>query len=259
MNHAVLYDQVSELYDACIQVDFDVPFFLEAAKQAGGPVLELMSGSGRVSLPLVEAGVPLTCVDFSAGLMSILRRKLAIQQLAADLHVMDVRDLALGRTFDLIFIPFHSFTEVTDGDDEQRVLRHVADHLSDQGRFICTLHNPTVRLQSVERPYSLWIKRPLPDEQGTVLLWGSQRYDPVREIITVLEFFEVYDPANVMQARHMVELAFRLLTHTQFEMMADHAGFEVEALYGDYDRSAFDEQSSPFMIWVMRKVLPEAS
>lgn len=255
MDHAVFYDQVSELYDACIQVDFDVPFFLEEAKRAGGPVLELMSGSGRVSLPLIEAGVPLTCVDFSAGLLGILRRKLDTWQLAADLHVIDVRDLALARTFNLIFIPFHSFSEVTDPDDEQRVLQHVADHLSAQGRFICTLHNPAVRLQAVDRPYGLWLKRPLPDEQGTVLLWGSQHYDPEQEIVTVLEFFEVYDPANIMQARHMVELTFRVLTRPQFESMAARAGFEVEALYGNYDRSSFDEQSSPFMIWVLRKTL----
>lgn len=45
-----------------------------------------MSGSGRVSLPLIEAGIPLTCVDFSAGLLEILRRKLAARQLAADMH-----------------------------------------------------------------------------------------------------------------------------------------------------------------------------
>lgn len=255
MDHAVLYDQVSELYDACIQVQFDIPFFLEEARRAAGPVLELMSGSGRVSLPLIEAGVSLTCVDFSAGLLAIMRRKLAARQLSADLHVMDVRDLALGRAFDLVFVPFHSFTEVTGVDDEQRVLQHVFDHLSDRGRFICTLHNPAVRLQSVDRPYGLWLKRPLPDEQGSVLLWGLQRYDPELEIVTVHEFFEVYDPANVMEARHMVELTFRMLAGAQFESMAARAGFEVEALYGNYDRSAFDQQASPFMIWVLRKAL----
>ena len=253
MDHAAYYDQVSELYDACIQVDFDIPFFLEEAQRVTGPVLELMAGSGRVSLPLIDASVPLTCVDFSAGLVDILRRKLAERAQSADLHVQDVRDLALGRKFDLVFIPFHSFTEVTDLADEERVLCHVADHLADGGRFICTLHNPAVRLTAVTRPYGLWLKRPLPDAQGTVLLWGTQSHDPATDLVTVLEFFEVYDPANVMRARHMVELTFRLLQRAQFEAMAARAGLVVEALYGDYERAAFDESSSPFMIWVMHK------
>ena len=114
MSHADFYDQVAELYDACVQADFDIPFFQATAQRANGPVLELMSGSGRVSLPLIQAGVPLTCVDFSAGLLAILQRKLDAAGLAADLHLMDVRELALDRQFALIFIPVHSFPEVTD-------------------------------------------------------------------------------------------------------------------------------------------------
>lgn len=253
MSHADYYNQIAELYDACIQVDFDVPFFLEEAARTRGAVLELMSGSGRVSLPLIQAGVPLTCVDFSAGLLDVLRRKLEIRGLSAELHLLDVREMSLSQQFELIFIPFHSFPEVTDIDDEQRVLQRVADQLSDTGRFICTLHNPPVRLRTSEQPYGLWLKRPLPNGQGTVLLWGSQRYDSASEIMTVQEFFEVYDMTNVMRARHMVELNFRLLTRDQFETLATKAGFQVEALYGDYSRAAFDEASSPFMIWILRK------
>lgn len=253
MSHADYYDQVAELYDACVQVDFDIPFFVDEAARAAGPVLELMSGSGRVSLPLIRAGVPLTCVDFSAGLLAVLRRKLDSLGLPADLVEMDVRALALARQFDLIFIPFHSFTEVTDLEDEQRVLQRVAGHLSETGRFICTLHNPPVRLRTSSQPYGLWLQRPLPGGQGTVLLWGMQRYEAEHDIVNVLEFFEVYDPAHVMRARHMVELRFRLLTRAQFETMAIQAGFRVEALYGDYNRAPFDEASSPFMIWVLRK------
>lgn len=252
-DHAAYYDQVAELYDTVVQLDFDIPFFLEEAQHAGGQVLELMSGSGRVSLRLIEAGIPLTCVDFSAGLLAILQRKLDARGLCAELHHMGVRDLALGRAFDMIFIPFHSFPEVLDLEDEQRVLRRVAEHLADGGRFICTLHNPPVRLQAVDRPYELWLERPLPDGAGTVMLWGVQQYDAKREIVTVQEFFEVYDPANVMRARHRVQLQFRVLTCDQFEAMAADAGFAVEALYGNYDRSNFDPAASPFMIYLLRR------
>jgi SAM-dependent methyltransferase len=244
-DHAAYYDQVAELYDTVVQLDFDIPFFLEEAQHAGGQVLELMSGSGRVSLRLIEAGIPLTCVDFSAGLLAILQRKLDARGLCAELHHMGVRDLALGRAFDMIFM--------LDLEDEQRVLRRVAEHLADGGRFICTLHNPPVRLQAVDRPYGLWLERPLPDGAGTVMLWGVQQYDAKREIVTVQEFFEVYDPANVMRARHRVQLQFRVLTCDQFEAMAADAGFAVEALYGNYDRSNFDPAASPFMIYLLRR------
>jgi ubiquinone/menaquinone biosynthesis C-methylase UbiE len=253
LEHDKQYNSIAALYDTCISVDFDVPFFLGEAQRAGGPVLELMCGSGRVSVPLLDAGVPLTCLDFSSGLLKILERKLAARGLPADLVLADVRELALPRKFDLIFVPFHSFTEVSDLEDEQQVLQRVAGHLSDEGRFICTLHNPAVRLRTVDQPYGLWIKRALPDELGTVLLWGSQRYAPDSDLVTVLEFFERYAATNVLQARHMVELTFRLLSREQFGAMAERAGFVVEALYGNYDRAPYDEAESPFMIWILRK------
>jgi predicted RNA methylase len=244
------YDRIALLYDACVPVTLDVPFFVEEAARAHGPVLELMAGTGRVSLPLIEAGVDLTCVDYSTEMLSVLRRKIYARGLTATLYNMDVRDLRLERQFALVIIPFYGFTELTDLDDERRVLARVHDHMADDGRFICTLHNPAVRLRSVSNVYEQWSKGQLADGT-TVLLWGTQDHE--NDIVTVEEFFEVYDRQNLMQARHRFELTFRLLDRAQFEAMATAAGFEVEALYGDYQRAPFEEESSPYMIWVLRK------
>ena len=68
----IQWDAVASLYDSYVTATFDVPFFLAEAKAVPGPVLELMAGTGRVSLPLVEAGVPLTCVDASGAMLSRL-------------------------------------------------------------------------------------------------------------------------------------------------------------------------------------------
>ncbi|HSN68315.1 MAG TPA: class I SAM-dependent methyltransferase, partial [Thermoanaerobaculia bacterium] len=56
------YDSVAALYDAYITTDFDVAFFADEVRRSRGPVLELMSGTGRLSIPLIEAGAELTCV-----------------------------------------------------------------------------------------------------------------------------------------------------------------------------------------------------
>jgi len=250
MSDAVPYDRIAELYDACVQVTLDVPFYLEQAARTNGPVLELMAGTGRVSLPLIKAGVDLTCVDYSADMLDVLRRKLYGQGLSAALHKMDERKLKLNRLFVLIFIPFQSFTEITDPDDECRTLERIHAHLADGGRLICTLHNPAVRLRSVDGLYRLWHKAPLPSG-GLVLLWGSQTHQD--GLVSIDEFYEVFDARRMMQARHHVELVFRLLTRMEFETMASEAGFAVEALYGSYDRSPFEEESSPYMIWILGK------
>jgi ubiquinone/menaquinone biosynthesis C-methylase UbiE len=83
------YSQVADLYDAYARTDFDVPFFCEEAEGCTN-VLELMSGTGRLSIPLLEAGVPLSCLDSSAEMLAVLRRKLAARQLSAPVFEMVV-------------------------------------------------------------------------------------------------------------------------------------------------------------------------
>lgn len=70
------YDYVADLYDVYVPATFDIDFFLKETGQTSGEVLELMSGTGRVSIPLLEAGVKLTCVDLSARSNEILEKKL---------------------------------------------------------------------------------------------------------------------------------------------------------------------------------------
>jgi hypothetical protein len=60
------YDSVAALYDTYVTADDDVSFFVSEIQQTTGPVLELTSGTGRLSVPLLEAGADLTCVDRTA-------------------------------------------------------------------------------------------------------------------------------------------------------------------------------------------------
>jgi len=85
MPETIAHSRFADLYDSYVRVTQDIPFFLYAARQIDGGVLELMCGTGRVSLPLVEAGVRLTCVDYSADMLAVLRRKLAAHHLRAEL------------------------------------------------------------------------------------------------------------------------------------------------------------------------------
>jgi SAM-dependent methyltransferase len=152
-------------------------WLVQEARKASGEVLELMCGTGRVSLPLVEAGVSLTCVDSSPQMLNVLRQKLDARHLSANVQEMDVCALALPQRFDLLFIPFHSFSEILSPDDQHTTLEHVRDHLSDNGRFICTLHNPVVRRQSVDSQLRLVNSACFPT--STPCWCGSNRLMPV--------------------------------------------------------------------------------
>jgi hypothetical protein len=100
---------IAGFYDVYVTTTIDVPFFQEELKKTPSPVLELMAGTGRLSLPLAEAGARLTCVDVSGPMLARLRTKLVDQGLEADLVEADICRMTLPeRSYGLALLPFQS-------------------------------------------------------------------------------------------------------------------------------------------------------
>ncbi|RPJ27403.1 MAG: class I SAM-dependent methyltransferase, partial [Chloroflexi bacterium] len=171
------YDPIANLYDIYVPATLDIDFFVNEVTKLKGEVLELMSGTGRVSLPLLEAGVKLTCVDLSAELNAIFQEKLKQKGLQADVYQMDICELELSKKFDRVIIPFHSFAHITSLQKQRKALERIHEHLLPGGIFICTLGNPVLRKQAVNGQLRLFRTYPL-DGGGSLLLWILENFSP---------------------------------------------------------------------------------
>jgi SAM-dependent methyltransferase len=248
------YDIIANLYDIYVPATFDIDFYLNETKKTSGEVLELMSGTGRVSIPLLEAGVKLTCMDISAKSNTILKRKLEQKALKADIYQMDICELDLPKQFDMIIIPFHSFAHIVSLNDQQTALARIHQHLLPGGTFICTLGNPTLRRLSVDGQLHLAYTYPMFKKNGKLLLWILEEFDQGDDhVVQAQEFFEEYDADGVMTSKRLLELHFRLSSKDEFEELLKSSGFSIQALYGDYSYKEFNEENSPYMIWLLGK------
>jgi ubiquinone/menaquinone biosynthesis C-methylase UbiE len=108
MNETISHSSVAHLYDFYVNTQFDFPFFLAEAKEARGKVLELACGTGRLSIPLLLAGIDLTCVDYAEEMLKVFRNKLDENRLSCQVAHQDMAELALPERFNLIFIPLHA-------------------------------------------------------------------------------------------------------------------------------------------------------
>jgi SAM-dependent methyltransferase len=248
------YAWVADIYDAYVTATFDIPFFVEESARVSGAVLELMCGTGRVSLPLVEAGVQLTAVDLSGAMLAKLRGKLSAKGLAADVVEADVSVLALPRRdYTLALLPFHAFAELPTPEVQRATLARVYEHLAPGGRFICTLHNPSVRLRTVDGLTRLLGTFPLPGCDKTLLLWSTQQREPDGAMVRAAQIYELYDNEGRLEEKRWLDVRFRLVEVGEFRSMAEGAGFSVERLYGEYDRAPFDPEMSPVTVWTLSK------
>jgi SAM-dependent methyltransferase len=247
------YDRVVDVYDLYVTQDFDVKFFVAEAKKARGKVLELMCGTGRVSLPLIEkAGADLTCVDASEGMLARLEQKLRERRLKARVVQQDVRRLDLPeKEFDLAIVAFHSFSELVSPQDQDRALRAIRRCLKGGGRLICSLQNPRVRAASADG--TLRLNGVFPTEDGLFVVSGFETLDERTGVVERIQLYEFFDASGDLRAKRALPMRFDLIGRTRFAELAHAADFEVVALYGDYDRGDYREESSSYAIWVLKR------
>jgi SAM-dependent methyltransferase len=249
------YDPVADIYDLYVTSELDVGFYVEEARKARGKVLELMCGTGRVSIPLQEAGVDLTCVDVSEGMLARLEERLRARKLKARMVQADVRHLDLDEEeFDLALIPFHSFSELVSPCDRELALRATHSCLREGGRLICPLHNPAIRARSADGALRLNGTFPTADG-GLLVVSGFETLDESSGTVNRVQLYEFFDASNDLRAKRILPMRFALIDKGGFAELADAVGFIPVALYGDYDRGEYLEGTSPYMIWVLEKAM----
>ncbi|HBV95709.1 MAG: hypothetical protein JL50_10480 [Peptococcaceae bacterium BICA1-7] len=246
------FDFVADLYDFYVNTTLDVPFFYNEAKKCRGNVLELMCGTGRISIPLLEKGISMTCVDYSRRMLEVFSRKIEGKDISVKLVSMDVCSLALGEKYNLIFIPFNSFSEILTEEKQLAALDRIYGHLLQNGRFICTMHNPKIRLKTADGLIRMLGRFSMNDE-GSLVLSYYNSYNKDSGTISGMQFYEIYNKDNLLTEKRFVAINFSLLDKVKLEHFFVALGFSIENLYGDYSYGPFDEEKSPYMIWVLKK------
>jgi SAM-dependent methyltransferase len=109
----------------------DLPLWRALAGETGGPVLDIGAGTGRVSLDLAAAGVPVVALDVEAALLAAARRRAA--GVTIETVVADARRFALGRRFSLIVVPMQTLQLLGGSAGRAAFFRRAREHLRPGG------------------------------------------------------------------------------------------------------------------------------
>jgi ubiquinone/menaquinone biosynthesis C-methylase UbiE len=114
----------------------DVPFYVELAGRANGPLVELGIGNGRVAIPVAKAtGRSVIGIDSSPAMLEQARIRAADAGVELDLRQGDMRDLALDEPAALVYCPFRALLHLQTWADRRRTFERVAASLLPEGRF----------------------------------------------------------------------------------------------------------------------------
>ena len=230
------YDAIAELYDPwSLSVTEDVPFYVAEARKAGGPIVELGVGTGRIAVPTAAAGVSVIGVDSSVGMLEVCRRR------AVEAGVRDLLDLRLGDISDppvservsLVTCPFRSYLHFRDAPARLHALRAARELLLPGGRLIFDVFAP--RRDDIEETHGRWIER----EPG---IFERADWDEHERTLTL----------SVRGASGESTMQLAWISVREWRELLDEAGFEVERVYGWFDYRPF-ERGNEDSVFVARR------
>jgi len=249
---ALDYERAAAVYDDYCVYSGDVEYLVATARGTAGPVLELMAGTGRVTLPLAAAGARVVAVDASPAMLARLAAKVRAAALAASPLGADVRALPVTERFRLALLPFQGFTELLAEGDQRRMLAAVHAALLPGGRFLCTSHNPVVRSRTLDGVWRSLGEFPA-SGGGSVRVSLCGGVEDGGRVARGLQRIEMWDATGAPAGEVLLDLAFGLAPAARLLALARSAGFACVRLHGDYAGAPFDEATSPVIVALLEK------
>lgn len=231
----------------------DVNFYLELARTQGGPVLELAAGTGRVLIPLAEAGLEVTGIDISQPMLDIAGRRLAAAGLQARLVCAPMQALDLGATYEMALIPARAFQHLIDPADQRETLRRVNAHLNPGGLLVVDMFDPKLEV-CVGVP-------PLAPPREAVDSASGRRFrrtclsrmaDPFRQVTGEQIRIEELDANGGVLAAQETSWMLRWSTRQEMAYLLELCGFEVVAQYADFAKTP--PAYAGEQVWVARRL-----
>jgi SAM-dependent methyltransferase len=227
-------DIVARFYDtvyASLRDGVDNAWYLERMARAGGPVLEIGVGTGRLFAEARRRGIDAWGIDLSPSMIAACRAKLVPQ----DQHRVSVADavgLGTSRRFAMACAPFRVLSHVHDAADQLRLLDAVHDCLLPGGAFIFDLYVPNLR----------FLLEGIPEHADF-----DGEYAPGRRLRRLVESA----PADLSTQRNRVRMQFqwdddhgrhadewtfemRFFFRFEVEHLVARSQLSIEAVYGDF-------------------------
>ena len=207
----------------------DVAFYVELAREADGPLVELAIGSGRVAIPVARAtDRPVIGFDTSPAMLEQARERAAEAGVVLELYERDMRELALDEPAALVYCPFRALLHLPTWADRRLTFERVAASLRPGGRFAWNAFALDHRIAS--------------------RLDGEHRDEPVPHT----NVYAVADNRIDIKLDDGGTSSIWWATKNEWLGLIDVAGLELEALYGGFEREPFTDESREY-VFVARR------
>jgi SAM-dependent methyltransferase len=228
----------------------DQHFWLGLAQRQGGSILELGCGTGRVLLPLAEAGYPVFGLDYDAQMLKYLQEITpATLRWRVNIFQGDICAYRLARQFSLILLPCNTYSTLAPYQRAQ-ALERARQHLSSDGLFAVSMPNPAL-LDNLPRRSQPEIEEIFPHPLDGEPVQVSSAWKRTRQQVTFTWYYDHLLPDGSVQ-RTLHQVSHNIIPLEKILEEFSSAGMHVTDLYGDFDTSSFSTESTHLILLTVK-------
>jgi SAM-dependent methyltransferase len=244
----------AELYDVFFSnFDFDRSFYLELARSAGGPVLEVACGTGRILIPCLQAGVDIDGLDVSQPMLEQLRRKASALGINPRVYSGDMRGFTLPRRYALVFISFNGFVHCLTTRDQLVTLQACRDHLRPGGLLAFNIFYPGIEYLTGPQGIPVLEGEVAHPVSGLpVRMYDTRTLNHIEQIQHSRVEVQELDAQGSVTASHRSETDMRWTFLPEMELLLRVAGFKSWKIYGGFDRRPLAAANDEMVVFAWR-------
>jgi SAM-dependent methyltransferase len=239
-----------ELYDIlCQGLDYGIDFYVGLAREAKGPVLDIACGTGRVLLPVLQAGVDADGLDLFQPMLDTAHRKAAALGLSPRLYCGDMTDFQLPRRYALITISFNAFCHMLTTDDQLRCLSCIRRHLLPGGLLAFDGGFPGLPwIGAAQDQRVLEGEFPHPHTGQTVRMYDTRGFDRVAQVQRSRNEIELDEVDGTTRIIHRSEFLVRWTYKPEMELLLRTAGYARYEICGGFDRRPLTQETDALVV-----------
>lgn len=220
-------------------------FYMQYAKQAQGPILEPMCGTGRFLIPMLQAGYEIEGFDASPFMLEALHEK--APQARAWLEF--VQDFSSNKKYNLIFVPYGSWGLIIDKQQALAGLQAMYHHLVPGGKFIADIDT----MFSVPTSLGIWHRALNKRADGSYIALNTcSNFNQNTQVFNTACRYESIRNSEIELIENE-DFQQYLYGFDEFDQLLRQAGFTNIIKYQDYDRNRATNAQAPLLIYECTK------
>jgi SAM-dependent methyltransferase len=239
-----------ELYEILVGgLDYGLDFYVDLARRAEGPVLDIGCGTGRVMLPCLQAGVDIEGLDLFEPMLARLRESAARAGLSPQLYRADMSDFRLPRRYGLVMIPFNAFTHNLTQETQIGCLECCREHLLPRGMLVFDGAFPGLEWIGARQHCRVLEGETTDPRTGrTLRVFDTRSFDRVRQLQHSINEVESVGSDGTVELLQKSEFDMRWVYKEEMILLLRHTGYARWEISGDFDGRALTEETDVMVV-----------